>query len=62
MGLKAGAIVVMPNLSPQKNRKKYEIYENKLYSGDESAQSLKNLSESIKSIGYEIVVDIGNAK
>ena len=62
MGLKAGANVVMPNLSPQKNRKKYEIYENKLYSGDESAQSLKNLSESIKSIGYEIVVDIGNAK
>lgn len=62
MGLKAGANVVMPNLSPQRNRKKYEIYENKLYSGEESAQSLEKLSESIKSIGYEIVVDIGNAK
>ena len=38
MGILAGANVVMPNLSPTSERKKYELYDNKICTGDESAQ------------------------
>ena len=62
LGLKSGANVVMPNLSPVENRKKYEIYENKICLGDEAAQCIECLKNRVKSAGYNIVVDIGNAK
>ncbi len=62
MGIEAGANVVMPNLSPLSVRSKYELYNNKLSNGDESAQSLKSLNERMKSIGYELVVDRGDVK
>ena len=38
LGLKAGANVVMPNLSPVSVRKLYELYENKICTGEEAAQ------------------------
>ena len=60
LGLKAGANVVMPNLSPKKTRKLYEIYENKLSSDEEAAESRKALEIKVKAAGYEIVTDIGN--
>ena len=59
-GILAGANVVMPNLSPGSVRKKYELYNNKLSDGDESAQSKENLAKRIKKIGYEIVTDRGD--
>lgn len=62
LGLKAGANVVMPNLSPKKVRKLYNLYENKAFSGEESAQSLALLERSVRSAGYRIVTDIGNVK
>ncbi len=55
-GILSGANVVMPNLSPQNTRGKYELYNNKLYSGAESAQALDQLKKLISDIGYEIVV------
>ncbi len=61
-GILCGANVIMPNLSPQNVRKKYELYNNKLISGNESAQEIENLKKSIKNIGYEIVVDKGDIK
>ena len=36
-GFQAGANVVMPNLSPVKNRKQYELYDNKICTGEEAA-------------------------
>lgn len=60
LGLKAGANVVMPNLSPQKFRELYSIYENKISSGNESAEQLENLKKLVKSVGYEIVTDVGH--
>lgn len=60
LGLKAGANVIMPNISPYNNRKKYEIYENKVFSGWEDAQFLESLKKEIEKIGYNIVVNIGN--
>lgn len=61
-GIMAGANVVMPNLSPKSVRKKYELYNNKLSDGDESAQCKESLNERIKKIGYEIVTDRGDVK
>ena len=59
-GILAGANVIMPNLSPQSVRKKYELYNNKLSDGDESAQNLLNLKKKMLNIGYEIVTDRGD--
>ncbi|MBQ5592057.1 MAG: [Clostridia bacterium] len=61
-GILAGANVVMPNLSPQSVRKKYELYNNKLSDGDESAQCKESLNQRIQKIGYEIVTDRGDVK
>ena len=61
-GILAGANVVMPNLSPYENRKKYELYDNKLFGNAESAQAISDLRERMRDIGYEIVVDRGDAK
>lgn len=61
-GIKAGANVVMPNLSPFEERKKYALYDNKLSSGKESAQNLEDLKESVKAAGYKIVESRGDAK
>ena len=40
----------------------YELYNNKLCTGDESAQSRDNLAKRMQSIGYEIVVDRGDVR
>ena len=60
MGIKAGANVVMPNLSPKEKRKNYELYNNKLNTGAESAQGKDGLIERMKTIGYEIVTARGD--
>ncbi len=56
----AGANVVMPNLSPVSVRKKYMIYDNKISTGDEAAESLGNLKKRIEKIGYNIVESRGD--
>lgn len=61
-GILAGANVVMPNLSPYESRKKYELYNNKLFGSAESAQAISDLKKRMSAIGYEIVVDRGDAK
>ncbi len=61
-GLQAGGNVVMPNLSPSAVRQHYAIYNNKLHSGLEAAQSLAALKEEIKKAGYQIVVDKGDVR
>ena len=38
LGIRAGANVVMPNLSPTEVRKNYLLYDNKICTGEESAQ------------------------
>ena len=62
LGLKAGANVVMPNLSPADVRDQYAIYENKLHTGVESAQGINHLQKQIEDAGYRIVTDIGDVK
>lgn len=62
MGLKAGANVVMPNLSPVSVRKLYALYENKICTGEESAQCRGCLENRVKSAGYNIVTSRGDVK
>lgn len=59
-GLAAGANVVMPNLSPVRDRKKYELYDNKICTGEESAQCLECLERRIEASGYEMVSERGD--
>lgn len=61
-GILAGANVVMPNLSPIKVRKKYELYDDKICTGEEAAECRFCLQNRMKSIGYELVVDRGDFK
>ena len=62
LGLQTGANVVMPNLSPLSVRKKYMLYDNKISTGEESAQSVCKLSEQVASAGYRVVTARGDAK
>lgn len=61
-GILAGANVVMPNLSPISVRKKYELYNNKINTGSESAQNKNELIDRMNKIGYEIVTHRGDIK
>ncbi|MBQ3284754.1 MAG: [Ruminococcus sp.] len=62
LGLKAGGNVVMPNLSPVQVRDKYAIYDNKICTGEESAQCRGCLEKRIESAGYRAVTDRGDVK
>lgn len=61
-GILAGANVVMPNLSPESVRKKYELYNNKISKGAEAAEQKDELVKRMKAIGYEVVTDRGDIK
>ena len=60
MGLKAGANVIMPNLSPLAYRKLYSLYDNKICTGEESAQNRECLERRVEGAGYRIVTAIGD--
>ncbi|MCD8046878.1 MAG: [FeFe] hydrogenase H-cluster radical SAM maturase HydE [Clostridiales bacterium] len=61
-GMLAGANVVMPNLSPAKNRKQYELYDNKICTGEEAAECRVCLENRMKSVGFRLVTDRGDYK
>ena len=60
MGILAGANVVMPNLSPTLVRKKYQLYDNKICTGDEAAECRSCLERRMNKIGYELVTGRGD--
>lgn len=60
LGMKAGCNVCMPNLSPLAVRKKYMLYDNKISTGEEGAQSLQNLKDRMEKIGYQVVCKRGD--
>lgn len=59
-GVLHGANVVMPNLSPVNHRADYSLYDNKLCTGNEAAENLKELEKSFAEIGYEIAYERGD--
>jgi biotin synthase len=52
-GLRAGANVVMPNLSPITHRKDYSLYDNKICMGEEAAEYVQDLARRISSYGFD---------
>ena len=60
-GILAGANVVMPNLSPPHVRENYLLYDNKLCTGSEAAESLQSLERRMEAIGYRIAVSRGDS-
>ena len=61
MGIKAGANVVMPNLSPVNVRDKYSLYNNKICTGDEAAECRICIENRINNIGFEIDLGRGDS-
>ena len=61
-GILFGANVLMPNLSPVCVRKKYELYDNKICTGEEAAECIKCLKLRLKKIGREIIISRGDFK
>lgn len=62
LGMKYGANVVMPNLSPTDVRSKYLLYNNKIATGEEAAESLSLLKASMADVGCSVVTDRGDWK
>lgn len=62
LAIAAGANVVMPNLSPQDTRALYSIYNNKLATGSEAAESIADIRARLKAIGMEAPVSRGDFK
>ena len=60
LGLQTGCNVVMPNLSPVRVRKKYDLYDNKICTGEEAAECRGCLQRRIESAGYEIASERGD--
>lgn len=61
-GILAGANVVMPNLSPIFARQKYNLYDDKLNTGAESAEGFDLLRNKIASVGRRIAMCRGDSK
>ncbi|WP_083606759.1 [FeFe] hydrogenase H-cluster radical SAM maturase HydE [Paenibacillus helianthi] len=59
--LQAGANVLMPNLSPMAVRAKYMLYNNKICTGDESAQCRFCLEQRVKSAGFHVDMGRGDS-
>ncbi len=60
-GILAGANVVMPNLSPTPVRGKYLLYNNKICTGESSAQCYNCMTVRLRSIGYQTVKSRGDS-
>lgn len=58
--LRAGANVVMPNLTPKKYRPEYEIYPNKICLGEEAAECRGCITRRIESLGRTVAEDPGH--
>lgn len=62
MGLRAGANVVMPNLSPPRFRTQYALYDGKICTGEEAAECRGCLERRIENAGYRAITARGDVK
>ncbi len=61
-GLKIGANVVMPNLSPGDAKEKYTLYNNKARFGKESALNIENLKKELEKYNMKVECNKGDRK
>lgn len=60
-GLKAGANVIMPNISPVNIRNLYTLYDDKKITGGESLEGILNLTTMLQQHGYEVSISRGDS-
>lgn len=60
LGIMYGANVAMPNLSPEKAKNNYQLYDNKANTNLESAEYIEALDREFRKIGKKIVIDVGD--
>ena len=60
LGILAGANVIMPNLSPAAQRADYSIYDNKLSTGSEAAETVNDTRYRLGKLGVEVPADRGD--
>ena len=60
-GLKAGANVIMPNLSPTNVREKYSLYDGKICTGDEAAECRACIERRINDAGFKLKITRGDS-
>ena len=60
-GLRHGANVIMPNLSPVRVREKYALYDHKAHSGNESAEHLETLRTELAKENFTVAISRGDA-
>ena len=60
-GIMSGANVIMPNLSPLKNRKQYDLYDNKISMNEEAAEGKALLAKRVEKIGCYLADERGDA-
>ena len=60
LGIKAGANVVMPNLSPRRVREKYSLYDGKICTGDEAAECRHCIENRIRNVGFQLDITRGD--
>lgn len=60
LALHAGANVMMPNISPNENKIKYEIYQNKACAKDTVEEYHKKLDDTVKKFGHKIDLSVGD--
>ena len=58
--LKVGANVMMPNISPTESRELYEIYQNKICTGDTSVQCRGCIENRINAFDHSIDLGVGD--
>jgi biotin synthase len=59
-GLQSGANVVMPNLSPSRSRKLYNLYDHKAQVNDEASKVKSEFEKRIEAAGYHAVTSRGD--
>lgn len=60
LAFRAGANVIMPNISPLSSRKKYTLYNGKAFLGDEAGEEMEIIIKHIKEAGFIPVLSKGD--
>ncbi|MCL2665766.1 MAG: [FeFe] hydrogenase H-cluster radical SAM maturase HydE [Defluviitaleaceae bacterium] len=60
LALRAGANVIMPNLSPHATRKLYALYDTRPNAAEETTEYLDKIRQRVSAAGYSVNMDVGH--
>ena len=59
-GFMHGANVIMPNLTPMDERRKYLLYDGKKITGEEAGENIEELRRELRKFGYHLSLERGD--